>query len=48
MIELQTGKISFPALKVTMSPLTSEDSFLTAFPQGHCHRLKDASTGCAW
>ena len=48
MIELKTGAISFPALSVTLSPLTSRDSFLTIFPEGRYHKLRDTASGCSW
>lgn len=48
MIELKTGAISFPALSVTLSPLTSRDSFLTSFPKERYHKLQDSASGCSW
>ena len=48
MIELKTGEISFPDLKVTMGPLATMDSFQKCFPADRYHKIQDTASGCSW
>ena len=48
MIELNTGAISFPNLSLTLSPMSTRESFLSSFPQGRFHKLRDTASGCSW
>ncbi|MCD7886610.1 MAG: hypothetical protein LUG44_03180 [Clostridiales bacterium] len=48
MIELQTGKIIFPELNITIVPLLHYADFLSDFPKNKIIQIRDMRNGYAW
>ena len=44
-IELQTGKIIFPELDITVSPLLRYDDFISDFPKDKIIQIRDMRNG---
>lgn len=45
MIELQTGKITFPELNITVSPLLHYADFISDFPKDKITQIRDMRNG---
>ena len=48
MIELQTGKITFPELNITVSPLLHYADFISDFPKDKITQIRDMRNGYIW
>ena len=48
MIELQTGKITFPELNITVSPLLHYADFISDFPKNKITQIRDMRNGYIW
>ena len=48
MIELNTGKITFPELNITLSPLLHSTDFISDFPKDKILRVRDMKNGYIW
>ncbi len=48
MIELQTGKIIFPELNITVSPLLHHTDFISDFPKEKIIQIRDMKNGYIW
>ena len=48
MIELQTGKITFPELNITVSPLLHYADFISDFPKNKITQIRYMRNGYIW
>ncbi len=48
LIELQTGKIMFPELNITVAPLSHDADFISAFPKDKIIQVRDMGNGYLW
>lgn len=48
LIELQTGKIVFPELDITLQPFMHYSDFITVFPKDKIIHIRDMRTGYIW